>query len=635
MLVSRNWLQSYFEDELPNAEEIAETLMLHSFELEAIEYRDNDVIIDIDVLPNRAHDCLSYRGIAREYAALTGKEYIKERYHYHGSIQYSDSSKHAHINNPDQCSRYMTRVINNVEVTDSPSWLKERLESIGQKTINNIVDATNYVMFDYGNPMHAFDADKVSGDIQVRNAKQGEKMITLSGEEIELQEEDLVIADEEKILALAGIKGSQAAEVTQETKNIILEVANFNPTTTRITSRRVKILTDSSKRFENEISSELSPKAMEAVSRLISDIMSTESLGVVVDVYPNKEEEHRVNVEHIHICSLLGIDLEPLEVENIFTKLDYQYTTKDGIYDVAIPFDRLDLLAPEDLIEEIGRIYGYHNIPIKHLDEYSFTPAVHTETYIENTLKNFLTERGFSEIKTYSFVKKGHRYVKNALANDKSALRKNLYQGVLGALENNTKNIDYFGLERICVFEIGRVYTKDSEENICCIAISNKDKKANKKYGTERAALESCIHELYDYFGVEFDVHYEQNSVSFNLADVNIGPKAEYGDIFSRASYGTNAVFHEFSAYPYVTRDISFWHHGSLDKSELSVLIKDSSSDLLQKVFCFDTFEKDGDVSYGFSLVFQSSARTLTDEEVLIEMKKIEKVLDDNDSTIR
>lgn len=626
MLISRNWLQEHFENELPSAEKIAEILMMHSFELEGIENSHKDQIIDIDVLPNRAHDCLSYAGVAREYSVLTGYELKKERYHYHDSVAHNNKTISVTIDNPKQCLRYMARVISNVVVEDSPEWLKNRIESIGQRSINNVVDATNYVMFDIGNPMHAFDADKIIGGIMIRKAHEGEMMITLTGENLVLDSNDLVIADDEGILALAGVKGGKKAEVTKDTKNIVLEVANFNPTTTRTTSRKVKILTDSSKRFENEITSELAPVAMEAISRLVSDIMKTESLGTVIDIYPKPEKMPTIDVHHNHINSLLGLSLNRSKVETIFAQMDYQYHLENNIYTIHIPFQRIDLRIAEDIIEEIGRIYGYYNIPTKSLEEYNFTPMINQKVFVENSLKQLLLQQGFNELKNYSFVKKGKVTLINPLASDKSALRKNLYKKMLEVVENNHHNIDFFGDDRVAVFEIGRVYTPDSESSICCIAIKNKDKKANKKYGIEHVQLESIIDEINNHFNISIDPEYNSHSVCFDIEQC-FNNSDSYKDIFDTMSYQDSARFHPISPFPYVTRDVSFWAPAEISESLITSKLVDSKIEHLHTLYIFDTFEKEGKISYGFTLVFQSYKKTLTDQEVNENMTIIEQLL--------
>ena len=635
MLISRNWLQSYFATELPHAEDIAETLMMHAFELEGIEEKNNDSIIDIDVLPNRAHDCLSYAGVAHEYAALTKKELITDRYHYHDSVKHGEYTPDIAIDNSEQCYRYMARQISNIKVGDSPDWLKERLASIDQRSINNIVDATNYVMFDSGNPIHAFDSDKIVGGITVRNARDGEEMITLTGEELTLTEHDLVIADDEGVLALAGVKGGRKAEVDTNTKNIIIEVANFNPLTTRQTARRVKILTDSSKRFENGISSEIVSIALEHVSMLVSDVAHTDTteLSNIADIYPNPEVPVSITVSLEHIQKLLGCEISERDITDIFQRLDYQHHVSEGVFEVHIPAHRLDLRIPEDLIEEIGRIYGYHNIPIKQVDDLEFTPEFNALVYTKETLRNFLIEQGFSDVMTYSFVNKGDVELCNPIASDKKALRKTIHKQLAEALEINTRNSDYFGSDRTAIFEIGRIYTNEGEHTLCSIAVHNSNKSTTKKYGTERAQLESLVHEINSLLNVQLEPEYHGNTVSFNIDSLEV--TSDYKGLFESSSYGEEARFYSISNYPYTTRDISFWAPEGKLEDELRTLITTAGAIYLKKVFLFDQFEKDERTSYAFSIVFQSDEKTLTDSEVDEDMNKIQDILVKNNCEIR
>ncbi|MCA9352220.1 phenylalanine--tRNA ligase subunit beta [Patescibacteria group bacterium] len=636
MFISRNWLQSYFATELPPTEDIAETLMMHAFELEGIDHQDTDSVIDIDVLPNRAHDCLSHAGVAREYAALTRNELLSDRYHYHDIVTYTEDVPTVILENNDQCYRYVARYISHVTVSPSPDWLGDRLTAIGQRSINNIVDATNYVMFDTGQPIHAFDADKVVGDIIVRNAEDGEQMITLTGEEIILTPNDLVIADNEGVLALAGVKGGRKAEVDEHTTNIILEVANFNPLTTRQTARRVKLHTDSSKRFENAISSELAPHAMEYVSMLISDVAHTDGTTIsgVSDTYPVAEPPRTITLSLGHIQRLLGIQISTRDVTDIFERLGYQHHEQDDVFEVHVPFERLDLTIPEDVIEEIGRIYGYHNIDTQDVGGYTFTPRIHPQVYLQNTIKNMLVERGFCDVMTYSFTKKGEVMVKNPIASDKAGLRKNLHTGLQDALELNSRNQDFFGGDRTQLFEIGRVYTKDGEANMCSIAVMNAGTSANKKYGIEREQLETLVVDIGNHVGTQIDAEYHGNTLTFPLDTIHIDPKS-YENIFDMKSYEETATFHSISPYPFVTRDISFWAPQGITDDIAYGYITATDTSHLVKVFLFDQFEKEGRVSYAFSLVFQSPEQTLTDVDVDSDMQNIQRTLEYNGCEIR
>ena len=639
MLISRTWLASHFENELPDAQQIAETLLLHAFEIEGINQIENDQVIDIDVLPNRAHDCLSHRGMAREYAALT-RQSTKENLRYHVNqpiVHDQDDKVEVDIVNKEQCLRYLARSIKQVSVTESPDWLKDALNSIGQRSINTIVDATNYVMFDLGQPVHAFDADKVSGSIVVRNAKEGELMTTLTGEELTLETTDLVIADQEGILALAGVKGGTKAQVDKQTKNIIVEVANFNPTTTRVTARRVKILTDSSKRFENGITSELAPEAMVAVSSLITNLAGTDNttLGALAGVYPHPEIPTTIEVTQSNISRLLGADVSTREIADIFERLGCTYHEELGSFKVTVPVERLDLVIPEDLTEEIGRVYGYHHVPSQDLSNYTFTPSINSQHYLEAAVRNFLVQQGFSDVKTYTFVKKGEVEVANPIASDKRALRTNLYQGLSESLGLNLKYADYLGIDRIQIFEIGTIYHKDGESLACAIGIENIGKKANKVYGPVDSQLEAIVKEIESKLGINVKPDYHNHVVSFDLHGDHDFKQDSYHDFFGISSYEEGSRYHQISPYPHATRDISFWIDSDHNERELRQIIQDAGAHYLKKVFLFDRFEKEGRVSYAFSLVFQSDEGTLTDIDIEADMEKIQSVLLNLNAEIR
>jgi len=329
MKVSYKWLQSYFNKKLPKPEKLADLLTMHSFEVEDIEKKKNDYVFDIDILPNRAHDCLSHEGVAREVSAILGLELIDslssmEVIKTKNPFGKQDPRSPAiEVVEPDLCRRYMSVMIEEIRVDSSPMWLKEKIESIGQKSINNVVDILNFIMFDVGQPMHAFDADKIQGNIEVRKAKRGEKMITLDNQDIELDENVLIIADNNGPLALAGIKGGNRAEVNNSTKNIILEAANFEPMNIRKTSRNVKIRNDSSLRFENEITPELAEKALPtAVSLILKEAGG--KAGIKKDFYPKKASPYKLGIHPKDIFRLLGIEIPEEDIISILSSLGFE-----------------------------------------------------------------------------------------------------------------------------------------------------------------------------------------------------------------------------------------------------------------------------------------------------------------------
>lgn len=642
MLISKKWLQSYFEVELPSMQKIADTLLLHSFEIEGLEEVEDDWVLDIDVLPNRAHDCLCHEGVANELAGLLNLTLKEKRYSNIGDVKTIDKKISVVIENKNQCLRYVGTLVKNIEVRESPDWLRSRLTSMGQKSINSLVDATNYVMFDMGQPMHVFDADKVSGGIIIRNAKVGEKITILSGEEVELLETDLLICDEEKILALAGVKGGNSAEVTSETNNIIIESANFNPLTTRKTARRVKILTDASKRYENEITSEKAIYASRAMLSLILELAATENTLVgnnngtkVTDNYPNPEEQFELEFTQEHTARLLGFEIKESEINKILEQFDYSYIVDDGNYKVTIPFERLDLRIPEDMIEEIGRLYGYHNIPVASVDNLEFKSEINKSFYVVQKLRNYFVENGFTEIMNYTFVNKGNIELFNPMASDKKALRKNLSTQMKSSLEKNSKLADFVNVEQVLNFEIDVVHTKQGEETHCCFGLDTLSKKSRKKYGDENSQIEKHVKQIAEMFGLdELNFVRDGDVVSFNIKQCELGAGSSYGELLLDTSYGQEARFRGISIYPYVKRDISFWIESS-DAVKLEKAILCSGAEYLQKVFLFDEFEKEGKTSFAFSMIFQSFVKTLTDKEVDMDMEKINTTIKNLDGEIR
>lgn len=638
MLISKKWLQSYFDTELPSMKKIADTLLLHSFEIEGLEEINNDWILDIDVLPNRAHDCLSYLGIAQELAGLLNLELRENRYSSFEFLESSEEKISINIENTNQCLRYIGVMVKNIEIHESPEWLKNRMQAMGQKSINALVDATNYIMFDIGQPMHVFDADKVSGGISVRNAKEGETIITLSGEELELLKTDLVIADDEKILALAGVKGGNAAEVNADTKNIIIEAANFNPLTTRKTARRVKITTDAGKRYENALSSEKALRGIKSMLSLLRELSTTDTttIGQISDIYPKPEEAFILEFTQEHTARLLGFDISEVEINEILERFHYPYIiVTDGRYNVTIPFERLDLRISADMIEEIGRLYGYHNIPTKNLDTYEFTAEINPRFYIAQKLRSYFIENGFTEIMNYTFVNKGNVEVFNPVAKDKKALRKNLSKQMIFSLEKNAKLADFVAVDQILNFEIDIVHTQKGEEFMCCFGIDTLSKKSRKKYGNEDAQVKMHLENIAKLFNKnEIIFEKEGKTISFNLEQCEQKIPHSYGDILLPITYSPTALFTGISIYQHMKRDISFWATEH-DISIFEKAIKNTGAEYLKKVFLFDEFEKDGRTSYAFSMIFQSNKKTLTDAEVDVDMKKITTAIENLGGEVR
>ena len=586
MKTSYNWLQTYFEEKLPAPEKIAEVIIFHAFEVESVDKVGDDTVFDIKILPDRAHDCLSHWGIAKEISGILGLEIKEKEYK-----TFDPKSTELKIDVQDnKCIRYMGRIVRNIKVEPSPLWLKERIEAIGQKSINNIVDAANFIMFDLGQPVHIFDADKLkveSGKLKVivRNAKNDENITTLDKKEIKLDDSILVIADEKDPLAIAGIKGGTKAELDLNTKNIVIEVANFNPISIRKTSKKINILTDAVKRYENEISPELCEKVMNDISSLIFKL-GTGEVEDFVDIYPNKQKERKISFSVDFINKKLGEKISVSSIEDILKKYNYQYKVNNGNFEIVVPTLRLDLNTPEDMVEEIGRVYGYEKISPK-IPKINFKPKINEIFYKILFARNKFLNDGYSEVMTYSFCNSGEVEVL-ASASDKKFLRTNLTDGLKESYELNKNNAPLLGMEEIKIFEIGIVFMKDKEQ--INIAYNNKENI------TEMSLNEFC-------------------------KDAEISDS--YNSLLAPSAYSL-VPFRVWSPYPFISRDIAVWLPDEVLSDELVEIIKQNGTDLLMtEPKLFDKFSKNGRTSYAYRLVFQSMERTLKDEEVNKIMDKI------------
>ncbi len=481
MKISYTWLQDYFSKPLPDPEKVQRLITMHAFEIEGLETIADDTVLDINVLPDRSHDSFSHRGIAKEVSAILNLP-IKDIFHTPRQMPVSQKLE-VKIEDANLCRRFSLCLVQGIEVTESPDWLKKRLISIGQKPINNIVDLTNYVMFSIGQPMHVYDADKLSDKkgkyiIGVRRTEKAGFLTLLDGQEQETPKGTPVIFDggrEKKdnidTIGLAGIKGGQACLVDESTKNIIFEAANFDPVIVRKTSRALGLRTEASKRFEAEISKELTLDAIAFATQTLQTLSKNTKVRIegIADVYPEKETKREIKISTSFVNKRLGTNMRPEDVEAVLKRLKFDFSADKNSpekvyqnYRVVVPFERLDLERKEDLTEEIGRIYGYENITSKALPEMTEKsgPLNASEKYIyyESLIRQSLVQSGFFEVYTYTFQGRGEVKLLNPQSKEKLFLRSNLSGGLLEGLKLNVRNADLLGLEQIKIFEIGNVF---------------------------------------------------------------------------------------------------------------------------------------------------------------------------------
>lgn len=613
MKFSYNWLQTYFDTPLPKPEELAQEITFHSSEIEELIAVGDDTVLDVKVLPDKSAWLMSHRGLAKEISVMLNMPMKDDIFVAGEKVAPKGDSITINLATT-ACDFYGAALITGAKVGPSPDWVTARLEAIGQRSINAIVDATNYVMFETGQPLHAFDADMFDGvlSIVVRQAKDGEKFTTLSNEELTLDSGDAVITHGEtgRVLALAGVKGGLYAGVTTETTNVLFESAHFDRVAVRKTARKYKLQTDAAKRYENGLCSLVAPIALNRVVALVMEIAGGE-LSEAAAVGELHSLVKSVSVPLRKVNSVLGLSLDEAEVRSIFTRFHYDCQIEEGVITVTPPFERDDILIAEDLIEEIGRMYGLDtviSIPPEKLPLSEFN----TRHYYAEKIRTALTAIGFSEVYTSSFRNSDVVKLANALATDKGYLRSSLVENIKEARANNIPHRDLLGLPAVKIFEIGTVFFEDREEFRVTLAVQTG---TVYKAKIDDPLLQAGLDALMSACGVESTPLYLAEGVAeFSLESLiaTAVPVSAYEEV-STTGGGT---YKAFSNYPSVSRDVAMWVGEGESVEKVSSLILGAAGDLCVRLTHVDTFAKEGRTSVAFRLVFQAADRTLTDIEV-------------------
>lgn len=618
MKVSYNALNTFFDGKLPSPSDVAQALTFHAWEIEEVVEKDGDTVLDVKVLPDKSAWALSHRGVAKDLSVVLDLPLARDPL-----LQKPDLSLRAeHLSidiRTDACSRYVGAYITGVKVGQSPEWLQTYLRTLGQRSINNIVDITNYILLETGQPLHVFDARKLSAlSIGVRQAKNGENITTLTGEDYALTSEDTVIVDgnSDTPLGIAGIKGGKAAEIDNTTVDIIIESANFSPVAIRKTSQRLRLRTDASARFENGVVPHMTAYAI----RDAVDLILKEVGGILVGYADAGDEfldRKNVSVSLPRINSILGVSLTVSDVEAIIARFGYVHSWDGEVLTVESPFERPDLTIPEDLIEEIGRIYGYEHVQSIAPERMPLT-EINKTFYYTDLVRTALIQAGFSEVFTSSFRATDEVKLKNALASDKGYLRSALSENMSEALVRNAPNADLLGVRQVRMFEIGTVFTKNRQYFSLSLGVSSP---SGYKAKSDNNVLTLGIEAVEKALGVKL--------VWKNVAGV---AEAELSSVFETLSAPVayapfektpDTTYKPFSNYPFASRDVAFWAPEGMNKEGVESLIRESAGGLLVRLDLFDTFSKDGRTSYAFRLVFQSYEKTLTEEEIRGAMESV------------
>ncbi len=617
----------------------------------------NDITIDVDLTPNRA-DCLSLRGLAREVGVLTG-ESVREPDLSPVPATHDDRPAIT-VEAPAACPRYLGRIIRNVDLSvETPLWMVEKLRRSGIRSIDPAVDITNYVMLELGQPLHAFDREEIDGGIVVRMARDDEELVLLDGQTVKLTQDTLVIADHQKPLAIAGVMGGEHSGVSPKTRDLVLESAWFEPVALAGKARHYGLHTDASHRFERGVDYELARVAMERATALLLAVTGGEA-GEIVEVASQEHlpEAPRVTLRADRLAGVLGLSIEASRVADILTRLGLTITDQGSDrWAVRVPSWRPDISIEEDLIEEVGRVYGYNNLPVT---EPSGSLAMRPRAEAVRPLtavQNFFVARGYQEAITYSFVDPKVQAVldpaqqgiplANPISADLAIMRTTLWSGLAKTLEYNQKRQQ----PRIRLFETGLRFVRngdniDQQPMLAGIVTGNQQPEnwANGRRAADFFDVKGDLEALFDLLGVQVRftagqhpaLHPGQTAQLF-LADQPVGwlgtmhPQVQKkldldGTILMFELFLNPVVsgyvpnFKEFSKFPEVRRDLAIIIENEIAFADVNRVVRNNAGDRLTALRAFDVYEGEklgeGKRSLALSLFWQHPERTLNDDEV-------------------
>jgi phenylalanyl-tRNA synthetase beta chain len=637
---------------------------------------EDDIVFEIGLTPNRS-DAMSHYGTARDLMAGLSQYGTNTKL-----ISPSVSGFHVenrglkidiNVDDKIKAPRYCGLTISNIVVKDSPAWLQNRLKSIGLSPINNIVDATNYVLHDLGQPLHAFDADKINGNkINIKTVKSGTKFVTLDGVERILHHDDLMICDQDKPLCIAGVFGGENSGISESTSSIFLESAYFNPISIRKTAKRHALNTDASFRFERGIDPNITKYALKRAALLITEIAGGKISSDLIDEYPNKIEDPQVFLSFDKTNKLIGQEIPKEKIKSILSALEIKVNniTETGL-GLTIPAYRNDVQREVDVIEEILRVYGYNNIGITNKLNASISNTSKFENHkIENIVANQLVGQGFHEIMTNSLTTDKYKLISkqldpdnnvkilNPLSNDLSIMRQSL---IFSGLETLAFNINRQQLD-LKLFEFGKTYhnfdeRKEEFNHLSILLTGNKSEKSwnSNKTEVDYFYLKGIVKAVLDRLGIKkFKSFPLSNDILNEGQQLNVGKHSivEFGSlktialtpfgisqkVFSANFNWDNLIkvinqntikFKDISKYPEVKRDLSLLIDEEITFENLYKLAKQTENNYLKDVNLFDVYTGDklakGKKSYAISFTLQDNKQTLKDSQIDKIMLKIQK----------
>lgn len=629
----------------------------------------NDVVFEYEITSNRV-DCFSVVGIAREAAATFGKEFQPPVVTKTGNAEDVNDYIKVTVKDSNLCPRYCARVVKNIKIGPSPKWMQRRLASVGIRPINNLVDITNYVMEEYGQPMHAYDLDTIADrEIIVRKAAKGEKFTTLDGQEREMDESVLMICDGQKSIGIAGIMGGENSMITDDVQTMLFEAACFDGTNIRKSSKKIGLRTDASGKFEKGLDPNNAQAAIDRACQLVEELGAGEVVGGMVDVYGKKKEPVRVPFDQDEINSLLGTNISKEEMIGYFKKIDLEYDEETN--EVIAPTFRHDLFRMADLAEEVARFYGYDNIPTTLPKGEATTGKLSFKLRVEEVARDIAEFCGFSQGMTYSFESpkvfdklmipadsplRQTVEIMNPLGEDYSIMRTTSLNGMLTSLATNYNRRN----KNVRLYELGNVYipkalplTELPEERMQFTLGMYGDGDFFSMKGVVEEFFEKVgLHkkETYDpnagkpylHPGRQANIIYDGKVVGYlgelhpDVADAyGIGTRAyvaviDMPEIVERASF--DRKYTGIARFPAVTRDISMVMPKDILVGQVEEVIEKKGGAYLESYALFDLYEgaqiKEGYKSVAYSIVFRAKDKTLEDSEVSESMDRILKALE-------
>ena len=659
MIISIDWLEEYIEIPFSD-DELCEKLTILGLE-SSLDKKTRT--LDIELTPNRP-DCMSYLGVAREASILTNKKIklpkISKNLNKNKSKKLTITS-----NSLDDCPRYSAVIVNDINVSKSPIWLKDKLKKNGIQSINSIVDISNLILLEFGHPIHIFDFDKLkTKNINIRRAKSKEKFLTLDGKNRILNNKNLLICDSDIPIAIAGVMGGKDTEVTNSTKNILIECAYFEPICIRRSSKGLGLSTDASKRFERGVDFDDHNTVINRTLSLISDISEKNLLNIEEnDFYPKEIIKKEISFKRQNVSKQIGVELNDDFIKKTLNALDITFSYKKDDFKCIIPSFRPDLERPIDLTEEFGRVYGFDKIPNK----LSYTSDLNTifsdkEEYV-NRMKNYFSSIGFNEVmsnsltnpdKEFFFPNKKFIKIANPLSNEMSSMRTNLITGLVNAVSYNIRH----GEKNLSFYEYGTVFqindnNRKEKFNFSGILTGKKIAKGwrQTELKNDFYLLKGYIANFLNTYNIDHSVSksnkYEflNDEIAFNKGEKNLFILGKINknilekfkinqeiylfdsNLLNLSTLNYFTRYKNIPIYPSITRDLSLTVLKSIEIDRIITNIKELSSDLLENVRLYDIYEGDqidsNCKSVTFELTFRSMNTTLIDEDVDEIMNKI------------